>query len=99
MKEEIIKVLQSIDQTTELFYQQKEQEGYKNLEYTLDILIKTINEMLIYKKEKSDNFKDIQENKINEILTEAMNALEQKDTILLSDILNYDLKEALKELI
>lgn len=44
-------------------------------------------------EKESDTSLDIQQ--MNQVLVEAMNALEARDYVLLADILSYDLKELL----
>lgn len=90
-KREIIRTaIDAIDTTTELFYQQNTQEGYAQLEQTLTILFEVANSL--YTPDNDNNECSIDNVSFNTILSDAMNALEQKDTILMSDILQYDLK-------
>lgn len=83
--------IQSIERTTDIFYQQKNKQGYKELENTLALLTQTMNEIFTYKLEGHEV--GIDENQLIQVLTEAMKAIEVKDTVLLSDILQYELKE------
>lgn len=80
-----------IDQITELFYQQKLEQGYNRFEETVTVLTQLMNELFTVNLENSEF--NIERDKIVQILTSAMHALEAKDTILLSDILQYELKE------
>lgn len=91
------KAILSIDDTTALFYQQKIEEGYKKLESTIILLSETIND--IYAYELAGNQIGMEENQLVETLTEAMKAMEEKDTVLLSDILQYDLKEIFEKIL
>lgn len=79
--------IESMDGMTILFYQQKTEEGFQKLDSTLTTIAEAIN--YIYKANE-----DIAQNymEIPNILNKAMAALEKKDTILLSDILTYELK-------
>lgn len=86
-----------IEKTTELFYQQKIEEGYKELNHTLIMLTDTVNHIFNYKAEGNDI--GVEEDYLVQVLTEAMKALEMKDVILLSDILQYDLKELLEKVL
>lgn len=93
LKEIIKDVINEIEITTNLFYQQKNQEGFTKLEgiiYLLNNITNRVNELQL-----EGNHVNIDIMKMNQILTDAMNALENLDTILLSDILNYELKEML----
>lgn len=95
LKEIIINIIEAIEITTNLFYQQKNQEGFTELEgiiYLLNNMTNRVSEL-----ELEGNHVNIDIIKTNQILTDAMNALENLDTILLSDILNYELKEMLIE--
>ncbi len=93
LKKIIKDVVNEIEITTNLFYQQKNQEGFAQLEGIVYLLNNITNS--ISKLESEGNHVNIDIVKINQILTDAMNALENLDTILLSDILNYELKEML----
>lgn len=93
--QELKKILEetiiSIDQITELFYQQKLEQGYTRFEDTVTILTQLMNELFTINLDNSEF--NIERDRIVQILTSTMHALEQKDTILLSDILQYELKE------
>lgn len=91
-----MEAMQAIEETTTLFYQQKNQEGYQLLNHTLTVLIQVVNEIFTIKQE--NNTIDIDEQKLNLVLGDAMVAIEQKDTILLSDLLNFDLRIILEKL-
>lgn len=89
--------LQSIEQTTDLFYQQKNDEGYQKLDNTLNILTKAVNK--IFENKIAGYNLEIEENQIIQVLTEAMKAIEVKDTVLFSDILQFELKEIFNTLL
>ena len=97
IKIEITDIIKSIDETTTDFYQQKTDEGYKSLDITLELLILGINHILEYNSE--NNGIKIDEQQLNNLLTEAMKAIESKDVILLSDILQYDIKELFEDIL
>lgn len=94
IKSKIDDAIQFIDLNTDLFYQNKIDEGYKKLDNTLVKISDAIEEVIKYQENSGQ---DIQGEKIVGILTEAMDALEKKDTLLLADILQYELKELLEE--
>lgn len=96
LKKILNEAIESIDITTGLFYQQKKKEGYESLNETLTILIQTVDLMSKAASENVDLSIDV--NQINQFLGNAMRALQQKDTILLSDILTYDIKEYLSKI-
>lgn len=94
-KEMIIDASKAIENNIALFYQQKNKEGYEMLESTLALLIQTTNGILNSQIEKDDLH--IEEQKLNDILSKAMNAIESGDTILFSDVLYFDLIPLLKK--
>jgi replicative DNA helicase len=93
LKSEIFEVLQSIEHTTTLFYQQKNQEGYQALDRTLNSMIQSIDQIYRYQKENNKIY--IEENELNTVLGKAMTAIQQGDMILLSDILIFELEHML----
>lgn len=94
-KQMIMDTSRAIENNTALFYQQKNKEGYEMLENTLTLLIQTTNGILDSQIENPELYIDGQE--LNGILSNAMNAIESGDTILLSDIFSFDLKPLLEK--
>lgn len=94
IKKEIQEVNKKIDEIVELFYQQKNEEAYGKLNIALADFIYII-EMI----QKQGNEK-AQENAgdLNDALKQALEAMEQKDNILLADILKYEVMEKLEDL-
>lgn len=89
---ELIEIsISKIEEATDFFYQHKDHEGYLRLDETIGHLMKLADGLKDVVNEKPD----INVQEFLEILTEAMNALEEKDTVLLSDILQYDLTDSL----
>lgn len=86
----LYQIIDSIDETTTLFYQRKTEEGYQRLQTTLEEIVGAVDRLYTQKNVQANNSNDI----LN-ILGTAMTALENKDTILLSDILKFDLKQEL----
>jgi hypothetical protein len=81
----------SIEAVTTFFYQQKEKEGYEKLDGTLTAIGLAMNE--IHKQgDTNERFFTIERN-INSFLNNAMEALTIKDSILLADILLYEVAE------
>lgn len=91
----IMDAIIAIEENSVLFYQQKNKDGYEMLDNTLKILIKAADGILVTQKEKSGSY--IDDKKLNAILVNAMNAIESGDTILLTDILCFDLKPLLEQ--
>lgn len=95
IKKHIVESIEAIDKVTSLFYQNKTDEGYKELENVLNILSIMISKSSEEKQKGIDIF--IDDIKLNEVLIEAMKALEAGDTILFSDIFEYELKGLLTQ--
>ncbi len=86
-----------IDEATELFYQNKIQIAYSNLDNLLINVSNTISDIDNYKQQGGEI--GIEENRLVEVLQNALNALENKDLLLMADILEYDLKELFVEIL
>jgi len=86
---------ETAENVTALFYQQKQQEGYQRLIGLIDELT-IIVELLESKK----NNLEIAEkyNKLLYSLKDIMEALVNRDSVLLADILNYDIIDTLDEI-
>lgn len=93
-KEKFIRALKAIDITTELFYQQKVKEGYGRIE---DIII-CVTELINYMSSQNGKEYEINGQELTSILYDAMQSIEVNDTILLADILQYELKEEIQRL-
>lgn len=91
LQESIDAVIKRIDENTNLFYQNKKNNGYEELNETLRLISDVIEEILSY--EQRIFGKKVSEQKLVGILSDALNALEKRDELLLSDVLQYDLKE------
>lgn len=82
-------MISTIDDITDKFYKQEEQEGYQLLNQSLDMIAR-IMEWLIIDNIDTTPTKHLE---IIKYLEEALQAMEAKDTILLADILQYELRE------
>jgi hypothetical protein len=89
--------VESLDRTAELFYKQKTDLGYQQLEGTLDMLSDSLYQLESYPSENSEL--DVMKHRITNVLNEALQAMETKDTTLLADLFEFELKEILKEVI
>lgn len=94
MKNKIKEVIELIKVTTDYFYQQKDNLAYNTLNIVLEKLINIVDEL----NQVNANI-DFDENKFNEDLRDTLNALENKDTVLLSDILVYEVTEQLQAIL
>lgn len=92
---ELIEIsITKIEEVTDLFYQHKDHEGYLRLDEIIGHLMKLAEGL----KEIVEEKPDINVQEFLDILTEAMNALEERDTVLLSDIMQYDLTDQLNSI-
>lgn len=95
-KEIVENTIQVVRETTELFYQQKIKEAYAKMQDTIDSILKAVDTLHAYKNE-NETF-GLEEERLVTSLTDAMNAMQAGDTVLLADILEYDFAEYLQEL-
>ena len=94
-KECVLKTIGIIQQTTELFYQQKEKAGFQKMNETVAAITQMVDILHQYKEENASFVYD--ETQVLKSLTEALGAMEAGDTVLLADILEYDFVEYLQE--
>lgn len=97
LKKMFMEICEEIKETTELFYQQKEHAGYQKLDKTLLSVSNGIE--CLFATLKEENPPEFDQNEILNILNNAMNAMQVKDTVLLADILQYDLLEQFESII
>ncbi len=95
-KEIVEATIQEIQETTELFYQQKTQEAYEKLQGTLNVIMQAVNVLHEYEQEQEEF--PLEEERLLSALTDALNAMQEGDVVLLADILEYDFVEYLQEL-
>lgn len=96
LKKSIVELIEGIDNVSELLYQQKIENGYNNLYRLLGDIAGVVDQISLL----DDMHERIlgQKEKFNNILIEAMNAMENHDVVLLSDILQYELKDFFVEI-
>lgn len=95
-KQIITNTVQAVRETTELFYQEKVQEGYAKMQDTIASIMQVVDVLHEYKSTHEEF--PLDETRIAGSLTDAVNAMEAGDTVLLADILEYDFIEYLEEL-
>jgi hypothetical protein len=93
MKEELSNIISKIQEISDMMYQQKQSEAFQHFSVLLSDLT-TITEQFFTLKSQG-LLEDFDEQKYLKILTDAMNALETRDDVMLADVLNYDLTEQL----
>lgn len=90
-------LLNGIDGMTELFYQNKMQEGFAALNIFIGKMENLLAEIANYQKE--NNQKIVAEEKLLGTVGEAFQAMQEQDSILLADLFQYDLKEQLEQIL
>lgn len=78
-------ILDKLDSVVEVLYQQNINKGYSEL----GMLLGAINDAL------QSGELNVELEAFNVVLRKAMEALEEKDMVLVADILNYELREFL----
>lgn len=91
VKIEIEQLLDEMTEVSDLFYKQQNAEANDKLILVLNHIEIIVNDL----RNMNDNNDTLlyDEPKINSILYTAMTAIENKDYILLADLINYELKE------
>lgn len=97
MKKLLLKTIEEIERVTDYFYKQQNQTGYSELDQVITDISLTIDTIFKYRLEKQTI--NLDEQKLIATLTEAMKAIEGKDSILLADIFQYDLLEQFHDII
>lgn len=96
LKEQIEQIGVQIEEVSELFYQQKNQEGYTKLEKVIVGVAQVIE--TAYAAYQGDEAVIAKIQKLTATLQETMEAMEEKDTVLLADMLKYEVLEQLETL-
>lgn len=97
IRQKIEQTISEIDMVVELFYQQKTQEAYTQLDPVLGNMMSTIEAVLAYQQEHTELEIDV--NSLTEALREALSAIEEKDAILMADVLKYEVIEKLEAIV
>ena len=92
----IMEARKAVEHTADLFYQQKNPDGYTELNLTITKLMAVVDE-LMHRQTIDNESLIIVDQTLNSALAKAMEAIERKDTILLADILAFDIDKKLKE--
>lgn len=86
-----------VEEISDSFYQQKEKEGYQLFEKLYPVLIRVVESILVIEDISKVTLEE--KGKITECLMSALQSLENKDVVLVSDILRYDLMELLNSIV
>lgn len=96
----IKKMIQDIDfdieRVVEEFYQQKTQDAYQHLTGTIEKMLVLVDKIAMIQKEQIENAIDGAD--LLNALKETVSAMEEKDSILVADVLKYEVQEKLKNL-
>lgn len=87
----LMDAISMINYTTKCFNQQKDKEAYKQLELSLNEITKVMELIYIYNQrgfDLQDRYK-----KIESILVDIFHAMQGNDTVLITDILEYELAQ------
>ena len=96
-KKQIELIIDRVQDVIDLFYQQNNAEAFGKFGNIIGDMTHAVDMLASYKAEHSDF--DMDETKICDILNEAMKALEDRDTVLMADILQYDFVEYIGDLL
>lgn len=91
LKEEIETIIKELDSIVEMFYQQKTQEAYMKLNPVLEKIMEITE--LIQKYYEEFNMEELLG-----ALKEALSAMEERDAILMADVLKYEVIEKLNDI-
>lgn len=97
IREQIAQNINEIDEVVEMFYQQKTQEAYTKLDPVLGNLLASVDAAVAYQQEHAEIELDV--NGLAEALKEALAAIEEKDAILMADVLKYEVIEKLEAIL
>lgn len=96
LKDIIIRALADIGRISDYLYQQKLGKAYENLNSTLGMLMNLTDTLFALSNEGMIN---LDRQRWTNNLTLSMQAMEDKDGVLLADILVFEIGEQLQELI
>ena len=95
-KEKMQQTIQAIDEVVDLFYQQRLKQALDQLDGVIQDIMGTVDGLFQYREAHQEFALD--EKRLTGTLTEAMQALEDQDLVMLADVLQYEFKEYLEEL-
>lgn len=93
LKQEIRLLSGAIQRTTELFYTQREAEGYQALGMLLPSVTSLIDSLFAIRA--AEGKPEFDDKELVRPLTDAVKAMEEKDGVLLADIMQYDFLDQL----
>ena len=96
LKQAVQMLSESIQKTTELFYTQKEAEGYQAFGVLLEPMATLLDRL--FRLQAETGKPEFEQEEIARLLGEALNAMEARDGVLLADILQYDFLDPLEQI-
>ena len=96
LKKEIETVINDLDSIVEMFYQQKVQEAYSELNAALGKIMEITEVVQNYTAQNSD--KEINMDILLNALKETLSAMEERDVVLVADVLKYEVIEKLNDI-
>ena len=96
LKKEIETVINDLDSIVEMFYQQKVQEAYSELNTALGKILEITEVVQNYTAQNSD--KEINMDILLNALKETLSAMEERDVVLVADVLKYEVIEKLNDI-
>ncbi|HHV10455.1 MAG TPA: hypothetical protein GXX75_09295 [Clostridiales bacterium] len=93
-REAVRNTIELVGQVADLFYRQQDKDGY----FKLNELIGQISNAMEYVLGNGQNEVSEECSGIIEYLNEALGAMEARDTILLADLLQYEIKDRFQKL-
>ena len=96
LKKEIETVINDLDSIVEMFYQQKVQEAYSELNTALGKIMEITEVVQNYTAQNSD--KEINMDILLNALKETLSAMEERDVVLVADGLKYEVIEKLNDI-
>lgn len=96
-KKAIEKTIEAIKKTTELFYGNKKEEAYLQMQETISEILQMVD--ILHEFQFENESFSFDERRAATALTETMQAMEGGDTTLVADILEYDFVEYLQEIL
>lgn len=95
LKKDIETVINDLESIVEMFYQQKVQEAYSGLNTALGKIMEITEVVQNYTAQNSD--KEIYMDDLLNALKETLSAMEERDVVLVADVLKYEVIEKLND--
>lgn len=97
LKDKIETIIRETDSIVEMFYQQKTREAYNQLDLVLGEIMNIVEPLQIYQTENPR--KELDMDGLLNAFKEALSAMEERDTILIADVLKYEIGEKLEKIV